>query len=158
MKSWLLLFAVCVAAISTAAERWSSPDRFYSIVPPTNWKHTESKTADSSGYAFISPDGQSEVRVSATYHLNLPDSLPEDVLGLAFPNEHGLVPIKRIRGKGWDGLRREYTNAQHTKHWLGVAARRGSTAVLLTMLAPEKDFDRYRATFEAVIASLKLGE
>ena len=70
-------------------------------------------------YAFTSPDGQSEVRVSATYHLNLPDVLPENVLDLAFPNERGLAAVERIRGKEWDGLRREYTNAQHTKHWLG---------------------------------------
>jgi hypothetical protein len=29
---------------------------------------------------------------------------------------------------------------------------------LLTMVAPEKDFERYRATFEAVSESLQLGE
>ena len=158
MKWRVLLFAVFVVATAVAAERWWSPDKFYSIVPPADWKHSESKTVAGFSYAFTSADGQSEVRVSATYHLNLPGGLPEDVLELAFPNERGLAPIKRIRGKGWDGLRREYTNGQHTKHWIGVAARRGSTVVLLTMVALEKDFERYRATFEAVSDSLQLGE
>jgi hypothetical protein len=158
MKARIFFFGVFMAATAIAAERWWSADKFYSIVPPAGWKHGESKAAAGSSYAFTSPDGQSEVRVSATYHLNLPDLLPEDVLGLAFPNERGLAPIKRIRGKGWDGLRREYTNAQYTKHWLGVAARRGSTAVLLIMVAPEKDFERYRPAFEAVIESLELGQ
>jgi len=77
---------------------------------------------------------------------------------LAFPNERGLAPTKRIRGKGWDVLRCEYTNARNTKRWLGVAARRGSTAVLLTMVAPEKNFEHYRVTSEAVSESLELGE
>ena len=158
MKACILLLGVFVVATAIAAERWWSPDKFYSIVPPAGWKHSESKTATGSNYAFTSPDGQSEVRISATYHLSLPDILPEDVLELAFPNERGLAPIKRIRGKRWDGLRCEYTNAEHTKRWLGVTARRGSTMVLLTMLAPEKNFEHYRATFEAVSESLELGE
>jgi hypothetical protein len=139
MKTCVLLLGVCVVATAIAAERWWSPDKFYSIVPPAGWKQSESKTATGSSYAFTSPDGQSDVRVSATYHLNLPDVLPEEVLELAFSNERGLAPIERIRGKGWDGLRREYTNAEHTKRWLGVTARCGSTAVLLTMVVPEKN-------------------
>ena len=157
MKAHVLV-GVFVVATAIAADRWWSPDKFYSIVPPVGWKHSESKMTAGSSYAFTSPDGQSEVRISATYHLNLSDVLPEDVLELAFPNEHGLAPIKRIRGTGWDGFQREYTNAHHTKHWLGVAARRGSTAVLLTTVAPEKDFEHYRAKFEAVSQSLRLAE
>jgi hypothetical protein len=158
MKLHIFLIGVFIVATAIAMERWWSPDKFYSIVPPSGWKHSESKTTAGSSYAFTSPDAQSEVRISATYHLNLPDVLPEDVLELAFPNERGLAPIQRIRGKGWDGLRREYTNEEHTKHWLGVAARRGSTAVLLTMVAPEKDFEHSCATFEAVSASLEFRE
>jgi hypothetical protein len=42
--------------------------------------------------------------------------------------------------------------------WLGVTARHGSTAALLTMVAPEKNFEHYRATFEAVSESLELCE
>ena len=147
-----------MVATAIAAERWRSPDKFYSIVPPADWRHSESKTTAGSTYAFTSPDGQSEVRVSATYHLNLPDVLAENVLDLAFPNERGLAAVERIRGKEWDGLRREYTNAQHTKHWLGIIPRGGSTAVLLTMVASEKDFEHYRAKFEAVSQSLELGK
>ena len=157
MKAHVLV-GVFMVATAIAAERWWSPDKFYSIVPPVGWKDSESKMTAGSSYAFTSPYGQSEVRVCATYHLNLPDVLPEDVLELAFPNERALAPIKRIRGKGWDGLQREYTNAHHTKHRLGLAARRGSTAVLLTMVAPEKDFEHYPARFEAVTESLQLGE
>jgi hypothetical protein len=153
-----VLFSVVMIATAIGAERWWSPDKFYSIAPPADWKQSESKGAVGSSYAFTSPDGQSEVRVSATHHLKLPDVLPDDVLELAFPNERALTPIERIRGEGWDGLRSEYTNGQHTKHWLGVAARRGSTAVLLTMVAPEKDFERYRPAFEEITKSLELGE
>jgi hypothetical protein len=158
MKAHFFLLGIFVVATAIASERWWSPDKFYSIVLPTGWKHSESKTAAGASYAFTSPDGESEIHVSATYHLNLPDVLPEDILELAFPNERGLAPVERIRGKEWDGLRREYTNAQHTKHWLGITARRGSTAVLLTMVASEKDFEHYRAKFEAVSQSLELGK
>jgi hypothetical protein len=158
MKRCVLLLGVFVVATAIAAERWWSPDNFYSIVPPAGWKHSESKTATGSSYAFTSPDREAEVRVSATYHLNAPEVLPEDVIELAFPNKRGLTPIKRIRGKGWDGLRRDYTNAEHTRCWLGVTARRGSTVVLLTMVAPEENFEHYGATFEAVSESLELCE
>jgi hypothetical protein len=81
MKWRVLLFAVFVVATAVAAERWWSPDKFYSIVPPADWKHSESKTVAGFSYAFTSADGQSEVRVSATYHLNLPGGLPEDATG-----------------------------------------------------------------------------
>ncbi len=80
------------------------------------------------------------------------------MLALAFPKERGIAPIQKIRGEGWDGLRREYTDSDESTRWLGIAARRNSTAVLLTMKAPAKDFERYRSTFEAVGKSLKLGE
>jgi|GEM_PF-5621263 len=155
-------YAVAIMAVAASAavagDRWSSPDKFYSISPPNGWKSSESKGPYGSSYAFTAPDGKSEVRISATYHLNLPEVLPEDVLEIAFPNERGLTPIQRIRGKGWDGLRREYTNADGTMRWLGVSARRGSTAVLLTMQAPSVDFDRHRAAFERVAESLQLGQ
>ena len=158
MKSRIFVILAFIAASAIAAERWWSPDKFYSIIPPASWKQSESKSDSGSSYAFTSPDGASEVRISATYHLNLPEVLPDELLELAFPNERGVAPIKRILGKDWDGLRREYVNTTHTKHWLGVAARRGSTAVLLTMQAAEKEFERYRPTFEAVADSLQLGE
>jgi hypothetical protein len=146
------------ASVAVAEDRWWSPDKFYSILPPDGWKSSDSKLPTGSSYAFTSPDGKSEVRVSATYHLSLPELLPEDVLEIAFPNERGIAPIQRIRGKGWDGLRGEYTNADETMRWLGVAARRGSTAVLLTMQAPATEFERHRPAFEAVAQSLQLGQ
>jgi hypothetical protein len=151
-----LFFSFMITAIAVGAERWSSPDEFYSIIPPAGWKSSKFKGPSNFGYEFTSPDGNSEVSISAMYHVNLPAVLPERVLEIAFPNEHGIAQIKRIHSKGWDGLRREYTNTPHTKHWLGVTARRGSTVVLLLMQSPEKEFERYRATFEAVAESLQL--
>jgi hypothetical protein len=156
MKLGALFVSLLITAVAVGAERWSSPDEFYSIVPPAGWRYSKFKGPSNFGYEFKSPDGNSEVSISAMYHLNLPAVLPEKVLELAFPNEHGVAQIKRIRAKGWDGLRREYTNTTHTKHWLGVTARRGSTVVLLVMQSPEKEFERYRATFETVAESLQL--
>jgi hypothetical protein len=117
MKS-RVLFSIFMVATAIAAERWWSPDRFYSIIPPAGWKHSESKTAAGSSYAFTSPDGQLEVRVSATYHLNMPDVLPEEVLELAFPNERGLVPIKRIRSK--DGMVCDASTRMHSTRNTGL--------------------------------------
>jgi hypothetical protein len=159
MKSRVLFItALLIAASAIAAERWWSPDKFYSINPPSGWKQTEDKSTASSSYAFTSPDAKAEIRISASYHLNLPEVLPDDVLELAFPKERGLAPIKKVRGGTWDGLQREYTDASESAHWIGIAARKGSTAVLLTMRAPSKDFGRYLATFESVSQSLELGE
>ena len=158
MKSRVLFTTLLIALSAFAAERWSSPDKFYSITPPADWKASESKGASGSSYAFTSPDGKAQIRISATYHLQLPPVLPDDVLELAFPNERGLAPIQKIRGTGWDSLRRDYTDASQSTRWLGIAARRDSTAVLLTMKAPAKEFESHRRTFEAVAHSLRLGE
>jgi hypothetical protein len=147
-----------IAATTVAAGGWRSPDKFYSITPPAGWTYSESEGDAGSSYAFTSPDGGAEVRISAMYHLSFPEELPDDVLELAFPNERGVTPITKVRGKGWDGLRRECTNTDQTTRWLGVTARRGSAAVLLTMKAPSDEFERYRATFESVRESLQLGE
>jgi hypothetical protein len=141
-----------------AIERWSSPDKFSSISPPADWRATGSKGAAGSSYAFTSPDRKAEIRISATYHLELPSDLPDDVLGVAFAKERGLAPIQRIRGTGWDGLQREYADSADGTRSLGFAARRDSTAVLLTMKAPSKDFDGYRSIFEEAARPLKLGE
>ena len=56
---------------------------------------------------FKSRDEEVEIRISATYDLNLPEALLDYVLKIAFPNEHGATPITKLQGNGWDGLRRE---------------------------------------------------
>jgi hypothetical protein len=143
-----------IAVSAVAEDRWRSPDKFYSITPPAGWKQSESGPS----YAFASPDGKAEIRISAAYHLTLPEKLPDDVLELAFRKEHGITPIKTVRGADWDGLRREYTDTGESWRWLGVTARHGSTVVLLTMKAPAKEFEHFRAIFEAASRSLTLGE
>lgn len=157
MKSLLFLFSFFLASLSFAAERWQSPDKVYSIVPPEGWRSSEFKVPGGfPSYGFRSPDGKCEIRISAAYGINLPATLPDRLLDSAFPNERGVAAMEMTSGAGWDGLRREYVNAGQTAHWLGIAARRGTTAVLLTMQAPEKDFARYRPVFEAVGASLQM--
>jgi hypothetical protein len=90
--------------------------------------------------------------------VRLPEELPDEIVDAFFPNERGITPMQKVRGTGWDGLRREYTNADKSIRWLAVAARRGSTVVAITMSAPESDFARFRPSFESVSQSLKLGE
>jgi hypothetical protein len=158
MKSRVLLLTLLIATSCFAAERWWSPDKLYSIIPPADWQQSTSKDAQSSSYAFTSPDHRAEIRISAAYHLTLSERLPDDVLELAFPKERGITPIRMVRGTDWDGLRREYTDAGESWRWLGVAARRGSTVVLLTMKAPAKEFDHFRSVFEAVSQSLTFHE
>ena len=154
MKSRVFLVALLIAASVFAAERWWSPDKAYSIVPPAGWKQSTSKGDAGSSYSFASPDGKSEIRISAAYHISLPETMPDEVLGMAFPKERGITPIAPVRGTTWDGLHREYTDAAESTRWLGVAARHGSTVVLLTMKAPAKEFEHFRPIFEAVSQSL----
>src|SRR4051794_33999586 len=120
MKSRVLVLMLAVVGSSFAAERWWSPDEAYSIIPPSDWTYSTSKGEQRSSYAFTSPNRKAEVRVSAAYHISLPDAMPDDVVEMAFPNERGTTPISRVRGVGWDGLRREYTDADESSRWLGV--------------------------------------
>ena len=70
MKAHVFLFGVFMVATANAAERWWSPDKFSLYCSTSRLGGTaSSKTTAGSSYAFTSPDGQSEVRVSATYHL-----------------------------------------------------------------------------------------
>jgi hypothetical protein len=160
MKSRILLATLFIALSAFAGERWSSPDKFYSIIPPQSWKRTHQTGAAGFSDTFTSPDGRAEICISAGYHLKrLPATLPDEVLDTAFPNEHGLAAMKHIRGSGWSGLRREYADKSGgATRWIGISARRGSTLVLLTMKARSKDFERLRPTFESVSRSLTLGE
>jgi hypothetical protein len=158
MKSRVVVLTLLITGSAFAAERWWSPDKAYSIVPPPDWSQSTSKGEQSSSYAFTSPDHKAEIRVSAAYHISLPENMPDDVLEMAFPKERGTTPIARVHGTAWDGLRREYTNADESARWLGFAARHGSTVVLLTMKAPAKDFERFRPIFEAVGQSITLAQ
>jgi hypothetical protein len=158
MKSRIVFFTLLIAASGFAAERWWSPDKAYSILPPAGWKQNSSNGDAGSSYSFTSPDGKSEVRISAAYHISLPDTMPDEVLGMAFPKERGITPIAPVRGAAWDGLRREYTGEGESTRWLGEAARHGSTVVLLTMKAPAKEFGRLRSVFESVSQSLTFAE
>jgi hypothetical protein len=155
----LILSTLLIAATTLAGERWWSPDKYYSIVPPSAWKRTHQTGAAGFSDTFTSPDGRAEICISAGYHLDrLPATLPDEVLDTAFPNERGLASMKRVRGSGWNGLRREYADKTGATRWIGITARRDSTLVLLTMKSPAKDFDHLRGTFESVSQSLKLGE
>ena len=158
MKSRVLLVTLAVAASSFAAERWWSPDKAYSIIPPADWSYSTSKGEQGSSYAFTSPGRKAEIRISAAYHISLPETMPDDVLEMAFPKEHGTTPIARVRGNSWDGLRREYTDSDESSRWLGVAARHGSTVVLLTMKAQAKELEHFRAAFDSVTQSLTLAQ
>ncbi len=159
MKIFFLALSILTASVAMCADRWRSPDAFYSIVPPDQWRYSDFKSPYGDiSYAFSSPDGSSVIRISAAYGLNLPETLPDKLLERAFPSEHGVAPINIVKGHIWDGLRREYIDSGSTKHWIGIVARNGSTAILLTMQAPEKDFESYRSTFEAVASSLELGK
>src|SRR4051812_47961282 len=110
MKSRIVLLTLLLAASGFAADRWWSPDKAYSIIPPAGWKQSTSKGEAGSSYSFTSADGRSEVRISAAYHISLPETMPDDVLGMAFTKQRSVTPIASIRGTAWDGLRREYTN------------------------------------------------
>jgi len=151
-------FHVLIAASGFAVERWRSPDKAYSIVPPAGWKQSSSKGDAGFSYSFTSSDGKSEVRISPAYHISLPETMPDEALGMAFPKERGITPIVSVRGGAWDGLRHEYTDEGESNRWLGVAARHGSTVVLLTMKASEKEFGRLRSVFESVSQSLTFAE
>ena len=158
MKPRIVLLTVFLVASGLAAERWWSPDKDYSIVPPNGWKQSTSKGDAGSSYSFTAPDGKSEVRISAAYHISLPETMPDDVLGMAFSKERGITPITAIRGSGWDGLRCEYIDDTESTRWLGVAARHGSTVVLLTMKAPAKEFEHLRPTFQSVGESISFAQ
>jgi hypothetical protein len=156
MKSCVLVLSLIVASSSFAGERWWSPDKAYSIIPPADWSRSVSKGEQGSSYAFTSPDRKAEIRISAAYHISLPETMPDDVLAMAFPKERGITPITQVRGDSWDGLRREYTDVDESSRWLGVAARHGSTVVLLTMKAPAKEFHHFRSAFDSAAQSLRL--
>lgn len=159
MKSLVPLATLLLSLTASAGEQWSSPDKFYSITPPSGWSQREDAPGGHRSFAFISPDRKAEIRISATYDLvRLPKDLPDEILDAFFPDERGVAPTQRVRGAGWDGLRREYTNADKSTRWLGIAASRGSTVVVLTMSAPSADFERLRPIFESVSHSLELGQ
>ncbi|HEY7000102.1 MAG TPA: hypothetical protein VH330_00045 [Candidatus Udaeobacter sp.] len=65
MKLRVLFVSTLIAGIAVGAERWSSPDKAYSIIPPAGWKFSEFKGPSGFGYTFTSPDEKSEVGISA---------------------------------------------------------------------------------------------
>jgi hypothetical protein len=158
MKSRILLATVLLTISAAAADRWLSPDKFYSLGPPDDWTYREDAPSGHRSFAWISPNGKAEIRISATYDLvRLSKELPDVIVDAFFPNERGVTPMRKVRGPGWDGLRREYTNADESTRWLAVSARNGTTVVALTISAPAADFEHFRPTFESVSKSLKLG-
>ncbi len=159
MKSRVVLATLLVAVTGFAADRWTSPDKFYSMAPPSGWSYREDASGGHRSFAWISPNEKAEIRISATYNLvRLQKDLPDLIVDAFFPEERGITPFQKVNGTGWDGLQREYINADESIRWLGVAARRDFTVVGLTMSAPVSEFERFRPTFESVWHSLKLGE
>jgi hypothetical protein len=159
MNSRILLAAFLLTTSGVAADRWLSPDGFYSVAPPDHWTYREDAPDGHRSFAWISPDKKAEIRISAMHGLvRLPEDLPDVIVDAFFPNEHSVTPMKKVTGAGWDGLQREYTNVDRSTRWFTVSARNGTTVVGLTMRAPSGDFERFRALFQSVAESLKLGE
>jgi len=158
MKSRFLLATFLLSITAAAADRWASPDKFYSVAPPETWTYREDAPGGHRSFAWISPDQKAEIRISATYNLvRLPKELPDEIVDAFFPNERGVTPMQKVSGAGWDGLRREYTNSDKSTRWLAVSARNETTVVALTMSAPSSDFEHFRAAFDSVWHSLMLG-
>ena len=159
IRSLNAVAALLLSITAVAADRWVSPDKFYSLVPPQAWTAREDTSGGHRSFAWISPDRKAEIRVSATYNLvHLPRELPDLIVDAFSPNERGLTPMQKAHGAGWDGLQREYTNADASTRWLAVSARHGTTVVAITMKAPTAEFEQLRPMFEAIPESLKLGE
>jgi hypothetical protein len=155
-----LLLVIIPILTSTGAEpvkKWQSPDKFYSIELPADWAQVKGER-DIQTFVFKSPGGEAEIDISTAYDLHLPETLPTDILELAFEKDKGLTEIARIRGHDWDGLKREYINAAQTQRWSAIAARNGSTIVLLTMTAPAIEFARFEDVFKRIGESLQLGK
>ena len=161
MKLRTALFLVIIPALTAAnaepVKKWQSPDKFYSIELPADWSQVKGER-DIQTFVFKSPDGQAEINISAAYDLHLPETLPTDILEIAFEKDKGLTEIARIRGHDWDGLKREYINAAQTQRWSAIAARNGSTVILLTMTAPAIEFARFEDVFKRAGESLQLGK
>jgi hypothetical protein len=157
LVSLIITAAVVSSAAGADLKQWQSPDKFYSFLIPAEWEETR-PPGEPPSVAFTSPDGKAEIRISAAYGVKLPEKLPDEILDLAFPNEKGITAIARIRGSGWDGLQRDYVDAAQTQRWTGIAARNGSTVILVTMTAPTMAFPEFEKTFKSVSESLKLGK
>ena len=154
-----LIISFLISTNAFGEERWTSPDKFYSITPPPDWSQRDSASGPHRSFAWVSPDRKAEIRISATYGLvRLPHELPNEIVDAFFPRQRGLTPVNKVLGDGWDGLRREYTNADESTRSLALSARRGSTIVAITMTAPASDFDRFRPFFESAALSLTLGD
>ena len=154
----MIISAVALSsAHATDFKRWQSPDKSYSIELPADWPQVKEER-DIQTFVFKSPDGEAEINISAAYDLHLPETLPTDILELAFEKDKGLTEIARIRRNGWDGLQREYINGAQTQRWSAIAAHKGSTVVLLTMTAPPIEFARFEDIFKAVGESLQFGK
>ena len=161
MKRRSALLLIIILGLNSAGaqsvKKWQSPDKFYSIELPADWEQVKG-VRDIQTFVFKPPGGEAEVDISAAYDLHLPETLPTEILELAFEKEKGLTEIERIRGRNWDGLKREYVNTNQTQRWSAIAARNGSTVILLTMTAPTIDFERLEDVFKRVGESLQLGK
>jgi hypothetical protein len=82
MRSSVLLATFLLTIAALAAERWTSPDPFYSIAPPAGWGYREDTARLHRSFGFISPDRKAEIRISASY--NSLALFRVDRLGLGF--------------------------------------------------------------------------
>src|SRR5882757_6998819 len=101
MKSRVLLAMLLPAATAFAADRWTSPDKFYSMAPPSGWVYREDTSDSHRSFAWISPDEKAEIRISATYNLvRLQKDLPDLVVDAFFPDERGITRMEKVNGNG----------------------------------------------------------
>lgn len=143
---------------ATPAARWSSPDKFFSIIPPAGWKEGEQEKSGSRQFYWVISEPPAAIVMFGNYNLvRLPKDLPAELVDQMEGAEHAVTPISKIQGSGWDGIRREYVDAGRFRK-LMVAARNGTTVVTLMMSTQESSFETYRPTFESVVKSLKLGQ
>ena len=93
------LITTLLAATAIAAERWTSPDKFYSMTPPSGWNYREDASGGHRSFAWTSPDEKAEIRISATYNLvRLQKDLPDLILEAFFPDERGTTPMQKVNG------------------------------------------------------------
>lgn len=155
-KFYLIIIILLISFTYSNAKKSIHPSKLLSYELPKEWKLGDNPTNNPNIETF-KIDDFGEFTVSVTYGLNLPDTLPEEIVKMMFPKEKAITKINRVFSKEFNAIQQAFEGAKGSTPctWLVYVYAYKSSIIIATLSHKSDQIDDYKKVFEKVIKTVE---
>lgn len=155
-KFTFLVFLCFSSIIFAGSKIYTHPSKLLSYELPKEWKPGNNPTNNPNIETF-KIDDFGEFTVSVTSGLNLPDTLPEEIVKMMFPKEKPVTEISRVFSKEYNAIKQTFEGLKGSTPctWLVYVYAYKSSVIIITLSHKSEQIDNFKKEFEKVIKTVE---